>query len=78
VSSSDTDQILRASSGLSSGRYSFCSLGQHPLLGVLEPSCQTLQDLEQVHLLLVYTAVPGSETYEKLQLLSVVGTQTLG
>lgn len=51
---------------------------QHPLLGVLELSCQTLQDPEQAHLLLVYTAVPGSETYERLQLLSVVGAQGLG
>ena len=50
---------------------------QHPMLGVLELSCQTLQDPEQAHLLLVYTAVPGSETHEKLQLLSVVGTQGL-
>lgn len=51
---------------------------RHPLLGVLELNCQTLQDPEQAHLLLVYTAVPGSETYEKLQLLSVVGAQQLG
>lgn len=51
---------------------------RHPMLGVLELNCQTLQDPEQAHLLLVYTAVPGSETYEKLQLLSVVGAQGLG
>lgn len=50
---------------------------QHPLLGVLELSCQTLQDPDQAHLLLVYTAVPGSESYEKLKLLSVVGAQEL-
>lgn len=50
---------------------------QHPMLGVLELSCQTLQDPEQAHLLLVYTAVPGSESHEKLQLLSVLGTQEL-
>ncbi|MGV7636411.1 transcriptional regulator, partial [Mycobacterium kansasii] len=30
------------------------------------------------HLLLVYTAQPGSESYEKLQLLSVVGATARG
>ena len=39
----------------------------------LEFECQTLLEPEQSHLLLVYTAVPGSESYEKLQLLSVIG-----
>jgi hypothetical protein len=28
-------------------------------------------------MLLVYTAVPGSESYQKLQLLSVIGNQNL-
>lgn len=46
---------------------------QHHLVGRLELNCQTLLDPEQSTLLLVYTAVPGSESYEKLQLLSVVG-----
>jgi transcriptional regulator with XRE-family HTH domain len=45
----------------------------HPELGTLELSCQTLVDPVQSHSLLVYTAVPGSESYEKLQLLSVIG-----
>ncbi|WP_251152814.1 helix-turn-helix transcriptional regulator [Cellulosimicrobium sp. Marseille-Q4280] len=45
----------------------------HPDVGALELHCQTLLDPQQSHLLLVYTAVPGSESYEKLQLLSVVG-----
>jgi transcriptional regulator with XRE-family HTH domain len=49
----------------------------HPELGSIELTCQTLLDPDQSHLLLVYTAVPGSESYEKLQLLSVVGTQAL-
>lgn len=44
----------------------------HPEVGLLELQCQTLLDTHQGHLLLVYTAVPGSETHEKLQLLSVV------
>ncbi|WP_181780820.1 helix-turn-helix transcriptional regulator [Pseudonocardia pini] len=49
----------------------------HPEVGRLELTCQTLLDPEQSHLLLVYTAVPGSESYERLRLLSVLGTQTL-
>ncbi len=48
----------------------------HPELGVLELTCQTLLDPNQSHMLLVYTAAPGSESYEKLQLLSVIGTQS--
>lgn len=49
----------------------------HPEVGELELTCQTLLDPSQAHLLLVYTATPGSESYEKLQLLSVIGAQTL-
>ncbi|MCQ4207365.1 helix-turn-helix transcriptional regulator [Streptomyces longispororuber] len=49
----------------------------HPEVGPLELTCQRLLDPDQSHFLLVYTAVPGSESYEKLQLLSVIGTQAL-
>ncbi|RRQ27312.1 XRE family transcriptional regulator [Rhodococcus sp. Eu-32] len=49
----------------------------HPIVGELELQCQTLLDPDQFHRLLVYTAVPGSDSYEKLQLLAVVGTQTI-
>ncbi len=49
----------------------------HPEVGELELTCQILLDPEQAHSLLVYTAASGSESYEKLQLLSVIGTQTL-
>ena len=49
----------------------------HPEVGALELNCQTLLDPEQSHLLFVYTAVPGSESYDKLQLLSVIGAQAL-
>jgi transcriptional regulator with XRE-family HTH domain len=49
----------------------------HPEVGSLQLECQTLLDPEQSHRLLVYTAIPGSESYEKLQLLSVIGTQAL-
>lgn len=46
----------------------------HPEVGELELTCQSLLDPDQSHRLLVYTAVPGSESYEKLQLLSVIGS----
>jgi hypothetical protein len=45
----------------------------HPLVGPLELSCQTLLDPEQSHSLLVYTAAPGSQSAERLQLLTVLG-----
>lgn len=45
----------------------------HPELGPLELTCQTLLAPEQSHFLLVYTAIPGSESYEKLQMLPVIG-----
>jgi len=45
----------------------------HPTVGLLELNCQILQDPRQSHSLLVYTAAPGSESHEKLQLLAVVG-----
>ena len=49
----------------------------HPELGALDLTCQSLHDPSQSHALLVYTAIPGSESYEKLQLLSVIGAQAL-
>ncbi|MFD5315872.1 helix-turn-helix transcriptional regulator [Streptomyces sp. NPDC127098] len=49
----------------------------HPEVGRLELNCQQLVDPAQGHSLLVYTAVPGSESHEKLQLLSVLGPQPL-
>lgn len=45
----------------------------HPELGVLDLQCQTLVDPDQSQTLLVYTAAPGTESYEKLQMLSAVG-----
>lgn len=47
----------------------------HPQVGRLDLTCQTLVDPSQAHLLLVYTATPGTESHEKLQLLSVVATR---
>jgi hypothetical protein len=49
----------------------------HPEIGRLELNCQTLIDPADSHYLHVYTAVPGSESYDKLQLLDVIGTQSL-
>lgn len=49
---------------------------QHPDLGVLELQCQILYDADQAQALLVYTATPGSESHDKLQLLSVVGERS--
>jgi len=45
-------------------------------VGTLELHCQTLLDPDQSHRLRVYTAEPGNESYEKLQLLSVIGAHT--
>jgi len=50
----------------------------HPEVGALELNCQRLVDPGQAHALLVYTAVPGSESHDKLHLLSVIGAQSLG
>ncbi|CAN5197723.1 helix-turn-helix transcriptional regulator [soil metagenome] len=49
----------------------------HPELGGLELTCQSLADPEGTHALLVYTATPGSESAEKLELLSVIGAQRI-
>ncbi|MEV4746339.1 helix-turn-helix transcriptional regulator [Streptosporangium sp. NPDC049248] len=49
----------------------------HPEVGALELTCQRLVDPDQAHSLLVYTAIPGSESHDRLNLLSVIGTQTL-
>lgn len=49
----------------------------HPEVGSLELNCQILLDPDESHTLLVFTAAPGSESYEKLQLLSVVGAPTV-
>ncbi|WP_448003338.1 helix-turn-helix transcriptional regulator [Agromyces bauzanensis] len=50
----------------------------HPEVGALELTCQRLVDPDQSHSLLVYTAIPGSDSHDKLNLLSVIGTQALG
>jgi len=49
----------------------------HPQVGLLEVHCQTLVDPNHSQVLLVFTAVPGTESYEKLQLLTVLGDQRI-
>jgi transcriptional regulator with XRE-family HTH domain len=51
---------------------------QHPAVGTLDLHCQTLHDRDQAQALLVYTAAPGSESYDKLQLLSSLGERRSG
>jgi transcriptional regulator with XRE-family HTH domain len=51
---------------------------QHPRLGMLELHCQTLVDPDRSQTLLVYTAAPGSESHEKLQLLPALGDLRVG
>jgi transcriptional regulator with XRE-family HTH domain len=47
----------------------------HPELGDIEVDCQVLFTEDQTQLLLVLTAEPGSQAAQKLQLLSVLGTE---
>jgi transcriptional regulator with XRE-family HTH domain len=46
---------------------------QHPEVGVLTVQCQVLHNHEQDQSLLVFTATPGTDSYEKLALLTVMG-----
>ena len=47
----------------------------HPELGAIDINCQALFTEDQAQTLLVLTADPGTESTEKLKLLSVVGEQ---
>lgn len=49
----------------------------HPELGDIELDCQILFTQNQAHALLVFTASPGTEGHEKLQLLSVIGAVSM-
>jgi transcriptional regulator with XRE-family HTH domain len=48
---------------------------RHPAVGLLELDCEVLLTDEHDQRLIVYTARPGSESYERLQLLRVVGLE---
>lgn len=50
---------------------------QHAEIGVMDLQCQFLVDPEQGQTLLVLTATPGTESYDMLQLLNVIGPQQL-
>ena len=47
---------------------------EHPEVGLLDLDCQTLVDPDRSQLLVVYTARPGTDSYQKLKLLSVIGS----
>jgi len=47
----------------------------HPQVGLMEIHCQVLYDRDQSQGLLVFTATPGSESAERLHLLTVLGAQ---
>lgn len=49
----------------------------HPVVGLLELDCEVLLSPEHDQRLIIYTARPGSESHERLQLLRVVGLQSL-
>ena len=44
----------------------------HPELGLIQVDCQVLQAPDQGQALLIYTATPGTDSYDKLRLLSVL------
>lgn len=49
----------------------------HPEVGLVEIDCEVLATQKQQQNLLVYFPLPGTDAREKLELLRVIGTQTL-
>ncbi|MEA9984673.1 MULTISPECIES: helix-turn-helix transcriptional regulator [Subtercola] len=49
----------------------------HPEVGELSLNCQVLLDPDQEQCLLIFTAKPGTDSYERLHLLSVIGALQL-
>ncbi|MQY12520.1 hypothetical protein SRB5_26550 [Streptomyces sp. RB5] len=49
----------------------------HPVVGLLSLDCEVLLSPEHDQRLIVYSARPGTEAYERLELLRVVGLQDL-
>lgn len=49
----------------------------HPELGPIRLQCQILFTHDHGQALLIFTATPGTEDHTKLEMLSVIGTQTL-
>jgi transcriptional regulator with XRE-family HTH domain len=50
---------------------------QHPVVGLLELDCEVLLSPEHDQRLVVYTARPGSDSHDRLELLRVIGLQDL-
>ncbi|MEU1340405.1 helix-turn-helix transcriptional regulator [Streptomyces sp. NPDC005827] len=50
---------------------------RHPTVGLLELDCEVLLNADTHQQLVVHTARPGTESYERLQLLRVVGLQDM-
>ncbi|GAA1656587.1 helix-turn-helix transcriptional regulator [Actinoplanes couchii] len=48
----------------------------HPQVGRIDLFCQTLLDPDQGQSLLIFTATPGTESYDKLALLAVLGSDS--
>ena len=49
----------------------------HPEVGALDLACQNLIDPASSHVLLVYTAAPETDSYEKLKMLASLGTRAM-
>lgn len=49
----------------------------HPDVGALDLACQNLIDPASSHVLLVYTAAPGTDSYEKLKMLASLGMRAM-
>lgn len=50
----------------------------HPEVGRIDLFCQNLLEPDQAQSLLIFTATPGTESHERLALLSVLGTARFG
>lgn len=50
---------------------------RHPVVGVLELDCEVLVNSDHNQQLVVHTARPGTDSYERLRLLRVVGLQDM-
>ena len=47
----------------------------HPELGPVDLQCQTLLDPDQDQALLIFTATPGTDSHDKLAMLTVIGSE---
>jgi len=57
-------------------RWSAAKRFVHPEVGRIDLFCQNLQDPDQSQSLLIFTATPGTDSYEKLALLNVLGADS--